>query len=143
MTAEPARAQHEIKINLPETLYALVDGDRMDKVIENLIINGLEAMGDRRGTLTISAGATETGKPFFSVSDTGEGINERFIADRLVQRRQSFDRNLRWATKVKLKKPEQKKLCWSSMTTSQCGVDFTGRLTPTIACSNPLRVKKL
>jgi signal transduction histidine kinase len=83
MTAEPARAQHEIKINLPETLFALVDGDRMDKVIENLIINGLEAMGDRRGTLTISAGATETGKPFFSVSDNGEGINERFIADRL------------------------------------------------------------
>ena len=83
MTAEPARAQHEIKINLPETLFALVDGDRMDKVIENLIINGLEAMGDRRGTLTISAGATETGKPFFSVSDTGEGINERFIAERL------------------------------------------------------------
>jgi signal transduction histidine kinase len=83
MTAEPARAQHEIKINLPETLFALVDGDRMDKVMENLIINGLEAMGDKRGTLTIAAGETDGGKPFFSVSDTGDGMSERFIAERL------------------------------------------------------------
>ena len=83
MTVDPARAQHEIRINLPETLFALVDGDRMDKVMENLIINALEAMGQKSGTLTIAAGETEAGKPFFSVSDTGEGINERFIADRL------------------------------------------------------------
>jgi signal transduction histidine kinase len=83
MTAEPARAQHEIKINLPETLFALVDAERIDKVIENLIINALEAMGQKRGTLTIAAGETSSGKPFFSVSDTGEGMGERFIAERL------------------------------------------------------------
>ena len=83
MTAEPARVQHEIKIDLPETLVALVDGDRMDKVMENLIINGLEAMSRKRGTLTIAAGKTDTGKSYFSVSDTGEGMNERFIAERL------------------------------------------------------------
>jgi signal transduction histidine kinase len=83
MTVDPARSQHEIRINLPETLFALVDGDRMDKVMENLIINALEAMGQKRGTLTIDAGETEAGKPFFSVSDTGDGINERFIAERL------------------------------------------------------------
>lgn len=83
MTAEPARTQHEIAINLPKALFALVDGDRMDKVMENLIINGLEAMGQKRGTLTIAAGETETGKPYFSVSDSGEGMSERFIAERL------------------------------------------------------------
>ena len=83
MNAEPARAQHEIKINLPDSLIALVDADRMDKVMENLIINALEAMGDKRGTLTIAAGETEDNKPFYSVSDTGEGMSEAFIAQRL------------------------------------------------------------
>ncbi|MEP6741208.1 MAG: ATP-binding protein [bacterium] len=83
MTAEPARTQHEIKIDLPDSLFALVDADRIDKVVENLIINALEAMGHKRGTLTIAAGAIEGGKPFFSVSDTGDGMSERFIAERL------------------------------------------------------------
>jgi signal transduction histidine kinase len=83
MTAEPARAQHEIRINLPDSLFALVDADRMDKVMENLIINALEAMGNKRGTLTIAAGENAAGKPFYSVSDTGEGMSETFIAQRL------------------------------------------------------------
>jgi signal transduction histidine kinase len=82
MTAEPARARHEIRIKLPESLFALVDAERIDKVVENLIINGLEAMGQQPGTLTIEAGETG-GKPFFAVSDTGEGMSERFIAERL------------------------------------------------------------
>jgi len=55
----------------------------MDKVMENLIINALEAMSDKRGTLTIAAGETEDHKPFYSVSDTGEGMSEAFIAQRL------------------------------------------------------------
>ncbi|HEY6046328.1 MAG TPA: ATP-binding protein, partial [Pyrinomonadaceae bacterium] len=85
MTAEPARAKHEIRIKLPQSLFALVDAERIDKVLENLIINGLEAMDNRQGALTIEAGQTEAGKPFFSVSDTGEGMNERFIAERLFR----------------------------------------------------------
>jgi signal transduction histidine kinase len=83
ITAEPARTQHEIEVKLPEALIALVDGDRMDKVMENLIINGLEAMATKRGKLTVAAGETANGKPHFSVSDTGEGMSERFIAERL------------------------------------------------------------
>jgi signal transduction histidine kinase len=83
MTAEPSRRNHEIKIELPETLFALVDSERMDKVVENLIINALEAMNQARGTLSIGAGTTAAGKPFFSVSDTGEGMSARFIADQL------------------------------------------------------------
>jgi signal transduction histidine kinase len=83
MTAEQARVQHEIRIDLPETLVALVDADRIDRVMENLILNGLEAMKQKRGTLTIAAGETATGKPYFSVSDTGDGMSEHFIAERL------------------------------------------------------------
>lgn len=83
MTAEPVRDRHEIRINLPESLFALVDAERIDKVVENLIINALEAMVQRPGTLTIEAGETDGGKPFFAVSDTGEGMSERFIAERL------------------------------------------------------------
>ncbi len=83
MTAAPASARHEIRVDLPESLFALVDAERIDKVVENLIINGLEAMGQQPGTLTIKGGEIEGGKPFFAVSDTGEGMSERFIAERL------------------------------------------------------------
>ena len=83
MTAEPASNQHEIKVELPESLFALVDLARMEKVVENLIINGREAMTMEGGTLSIVAGTTDDGKPFFSVSDTGEGMSQRFIDERL------------------------------------------------------------
>jgi signal transduction histidine kinase len=83
MIAEPFLGKHEIKVDLPETLFALVDNERMDKVVENLIINALEAMNQARGTLSLVAGTTAAGKPFFSVSDTGEGMSARFIEDQL------------------------------------------------------------
>ena len=83
MTAEPASNQHEIKVDLPESLFAVVDLTRMEKVVENLIINGREAMTKERGTLSIVAGTTDDGNPFFSVSDTGEGMSQRFIDERL------------------------------------------------------------
>ena len=83
LTAEPASNKHEIKIDLPESLFALVDLTRMEKVVENLIINSREAMTKESGTLSIAAGTTDDGKPFFSVSDTGEGMSQRFIQERL------------------------------------------------------------
>lgn len=83
ITAEPAMGSHEIKVDLPETLVALVDIERMNKVVENLIINAREAMNKKSGTLSIFAGTTEDGKPFFSVSDTGEGMSQRFIEEKL------------------------------------------------------------
>ena len=85
MTAEPASAKHEIKVDLPETLFALVDLERMEKVVENLIINAREAMAKERGTVTIVGGTTDDGKPFISVTDTGEGISQRFIEERLFR----------------------------------------------------------
>ena len=85
MTAEPASNKHEVKIDLPENLFALVDLTRMEKVVENLIINGREAMTKESGTLSIAAGTTDDGKPFVSVSDTGEGMSQRFIQERLFR----------------------------------------------------------
>ena len=83
MIAEPASGKHEIKVDLPESLFALVDVERMHKVVENLLINGLEAMSKEKGTLSIAAGTSDDDKPFFSVSDTGEGMSQRFIEERL------------------------------------------------------------
>jgi len=84
-TAEPASDTHEIKIDLPESLLALVDLERMEKVVENLVINGREAMNKAGGTLSVVAGTTQDGKPFFSVSDTGEGMSQRFIEEKLFR----------------------------------------------------------
>jgi len=85
MTAEPTNNQHEIKVDLPESLFALVDLARMEKVVENLIINAREAMTKEAGIVSIVAGTTDDGLPFFSVSDTGEGMTQRFIDERLFR----------------------------------------------------------
>jgi signal transduction histidine kinase len=82
MTAEQA-VKHETKTNLPPELVAVVDPDRIVKVVENLIINALEAMDDKPGRLTIEGGSLEGKKVFFSVSDTGPGMAPRFISERL------------------------------------------------------------
>lgn len=77
-TVEPARGMHEIEIELPETLIATVEADRIEKVFENLIINAIEAMGAKNGKLSIEAGAMQTGEVFFRVSDTGPGMSDEF-----------------------------------------------------------------
>ncbi|HKO63094.1 MAG TPA: ATP-binding protein [Pyrinomonadaceae bacterium] len=82
MTAAQAEA-HETIVKLPESLFAIVEIDRMQKVVENLIINSLEAMAGKNGKLTIEAGEINAGKVFFSVADTGDGMSKRFIQERL------------------------------------------------------------
>jgi signal transduction histidine kinase len=83
MTAETLREKHNIEMNLPPTLIALADGDRIENVIENLVLNALEAMSEKSGTLTIAGDQTPDGKVLLSVSDTGVGMSEQFIKDRL------------------------------------------------------------
>ena len=82
-TADLNGGPHKVEIKLPDSLFALVDVERMDKVVENLVINAREAMTGKAGTITIEAGKTVDRKPFFSVSDTGEGMSRRFIDERL------------------------------------------------------------
>ena len=85
MTAEPVRGKHTIQIKLPASLYALVDAARIEEVVENLVLNALEAMGNKSGTLTIEAGPDAHGAPSFSVSDTGPGMSHIFIEKHLFR----------------------------------------------------------
>ena len=85
MTAEPQRSKHSIVTRLPPTLHALADAARVEEVLENLVLNALEAMTDKGGTLTIEAGQTANGAPTFSVSDTGRGMSRQFISTRLFR----------------------------------------------------------
>lgn len=77
-TVEPAQGLHDIEVDLPETLIATVEADRIEKVFENLIINAIEAMGAKSGKLTIQAGEVQRGEVFFRVSDTGPGMSDEF-----------------------------------------------------------------
>lgn len=92
-TAEPMRDKHEIKIDLPKHLFAYVDPERIENVIENLIINALEAMADRKGKLTIAAGVNSRGAAMFSVSDTGPGMSQSFISSSLYKPFSTTKRN--------------------------------------------------
>ena len=83
--AGPYGTHHQIETRLPESLIASVDAERMEKVVENLVLNGLEAMGAEQGTLTVEAGPVEGEKVFFSVRDTGAGMSEEFKRNHLFR----------------------------------------------------------
>ena len=85
VTAEPSRGKHSIVTRLPPSLHALADPARVEEVIENLVLNALEAMADKGGTLTIEAGQTANGAPMFSVGDTGRGMSRHFVETRLFR----------------------------------------------------------
>jgi signal transduction histidine kinase len=76
---------HEIEIELPSSLVAVADDERIEKVVANLVLNAIEAMGIKRGKLTVKAGAAEEGFVFFSVADTGPGMTEEFQRLRLFR----------------------------------------------------------
>jgi len=85
MTAEPVRGQHTIQTSLPDSLFALADAARIEEVIENLLLNAIEAMEGKSGTLRVEAGEDANGAPTFSVSDTGPGMTPTFIEKRLFR----------------------------------------------------------
>jgi signal transduction histidine kinase len=82
---DPVRGKHNVEIKLPASLMALADGERIEKVMENLVLNAIEAMADLHGKLTIEAGPTGEGKVFLSVSDTGAGMSPYFIREKLFR----------------------------------------------------------
>jgi signal transduction histidine kinase len=82
--AEPARNKHKIVTRFPSSLYALVDAARIEEVMENLVLNAIEAM-EGGGTLTVEAGPAPNGEPSFSVGDTGRGMSRSFIETRLFR----------------------------------------------------------
>jgi signal transduction histidine kinase len=82
-TAVPLAHRHKIVLNLPPSLYALVDSQRISAVVENLVLNAVEAMSEKNGTITIQGSDLQNGSVTFSISDTGVGISESFIKQRL------------------------------------------------------------
>jgi signal transduction histidine kinase len=83
--AEPTRPLNEVEARLPDQLVAAVEPERIENVVENLVINALEAMGAKGGRLTVEAGRLEGDFVFFSVSDTGVGMTEEFVKTRLFR----------------------------------------------------------
>jgi signal transduction histidine kinase len=77
--------RHEIETLLPPSVLALVDGERIEKVVENLVFNALEAMSAKPGKLTVAAGQAGAGNVFFSVTDTGTGMSREFIEGHLYR----------------------------------------------------------
>jgi signal transduction histidine kinase len=82
---DPASDMHEIEVQLPATLVATVEADRIEKVFENLLINAIEAMAAKRGKLIVEAGEAPTDEVFFRVSDTGPGISLEFQRAKLFR----------------------------------------------------------
>ena len=73
-------------MRLPPSLFALADAERIEKVIENLMINAIEAMsGKRRQAHDRGRRQLRDGKVFFSVTDTGVGMSPEFIQQRLFR----------------------------------------------------------
>ncbi len=82
---DPVRGLYEVEIKLPPALPALADGERIEKIMENLLLNAIEAIGDRPGKLTIEGGPAGVGKVFFSISDTGAGMSPEFVREKLFR----------------------------------------------------------
>lgn len=84
--AHPLQPLYDVEAHLPERLVATVEPERMENVVENLVINALEAMGSKGGgKLTVEAGTMPGDLVFFSVADTGVGMSEEFIKTRLYR----------------------------------------------------------
>lgn len=83
--AEPTRPLNDIESRLPDSLVATVEPERVENVVENLVINALEAMGAKGGRLTVEAGRLDGDYIFFSVADTGVGMSDEFIKTKLYR----------------------------------------------------------
>ncbi|MBL8169008.1 MAG: HAMP domain-containing protein [Acidobacteria bacterium] len=80
-TAAQAANKYSVSTQLMPDLFAVVDGKAIERVIENLVINALEAMPDG-GSLRVAT-LTENNHAVISVADTGKGMTEDFIRERL------------------------------------------------------------
>ena len=80
-TAAQASGKYDVSSELKPDLFALVDGKAVERVIENLVINALEAMPDG-GSLRVATWQ-DNGSAFVAVADTGKGMTEEFMRERL------------------------------------------------------------
>lgn len=80
-TAGQATNRYKISAQLNPDLQAVVDGKAIERVVENLVINALEAMPEG-GSLHVTT-RQEDSHAIISVADTGKGMTEEFIRERL------------------------------------------------------------
>ncbi len=80
-TATQASGKYQVSSELTPDLFAVVDGKAVERVIENLVINAIEAMPDG-GSLRVATWR-DNGSAFVSVVDTGKGMSEEFMRERL------------------------------------------------------------
>ena len=80
-TAAQAVGKYKVSAELTPDIFAVVDGKAVERVIENLVINALEAMPDG-GNLRVATWQ-DNGSAFVSVADTGKGMTEEFVRERL------------------------------------------------------------
>jgi signal transduction histidine kinase len=80
-TAAQASSRFQISTQLQPDLLAMVDGKAIERVIENLVINAIEAMPEG-GSLMI-ASRRDQDQAIISVADTGKGMTEEFMRERL------------------------------------------------------------
>jgi len=72
---EASRYSISIHSELADALpKAMADRVQLQQVFMNLMLNGIEAMKDAAGELTIKSGQTEDGQLLISIRDTGVGI---------------------------------------------------------------------
>jgi signal transduction histidine kinase len=80
-TAKQATGKYNLTAKLTPNVSATVDGKAIERVIENLVINALEAMPDGGNLFVLTT--TENNHAVISVADTGKGMTEDFMRTRL------------------------------------------------------------
>lgn len=80
-TAEHVGERYHLTTNLLPNIKSVVNSSAIERVVENLIINAIEAMPEG-GNLTISTEATAE-QGVIRVADTGKGMSPEFVRDKL------------------------------------------------------------
>ncbi|MBP6824892.1 MAG: HAMP domain-containing protein, partial [Acidobacteria bacterium] len=80
-TAVQAANKYQISTQLMPELNANVDGKAIERVIENLVINALEAMPSG-GSLRVAT-RLDNGNAIVAVADSGKGMTDDFVRERL------------------------------------------------------------
>jgi signal transduction histidine kinase len=80
-TAKQAPSRFNLTAKLMPEVKATVDGKAIERVIENLVINALEAMPDGGSLYVLTT--VEHDNAVISIADTGKGMTEEFMRTRL------------------------------------------------------------
>lgn len=71
----PDLKRHRIEVEIPDDLQVRADPQLLENILQNLLLNAGQAMGNRAGRIGLFA-REETERTFISVTDDGPGIPE-------------------------------------------------------------------